>query len=73
MQKQRVADQVAERIERLIVDGFHLALAHAGGQALLQRHRHFAGTGALAAGLGDDLLDLLAKVRKHGGTDCRGM
>ncbi|WBJ39966.1 hypothetical protein PALA42_01640 [Pseudomonas aeruginosa] len=63
----------AETLVTVELDGFHLALAHAGGQALLQRHRHFAGTGALAAGLGDDLLDLLAKVRKHGGTDCRGM
>ena len=38
---------------------FDLALTYRGGQALLQRHGHFAGTGPLAARFGDDRLDLL--------------
>ncbi|MNN22563.1 hypothetical protein D3C81_1359240 [compost metagenome] len=50
---------VAVELHRL-----HLALAHAGGQPLLQRHRHLAVGRALATRLGEDRLDLLLQPRQ---------
>ena len=46
-------------------DGFDFALAHRGRQALLQGHRHFTGTGPLAPGFSDDLLDLFLQCRQR--------
>lgn len=49
----------AKALVAIELNGLDLTLAYRGGQALLQRHGHFAGTGPLAASLGDDCLDLL--------------
>ncbi|MNP16668.1 hypothetical protein D3C76_1090750 [compost metagenome] len=49
----------AKALVAVELDRLDLTLAYRGGQALLQRHRHFAGTGPLAARFGDDRLDLL--------------
>ena len=50
-------------------DRFHLTLTHRGGQALLHRYRHLAGTGALLSCLGNDLLDLRLQLRHGLGPD----
>ncbi|MNF39855.1 hypothetical protein D3C84_208480 [compost metagenome] len=50
---------VAVELHRL-----HLALAHAGGQPLLQRHRHLAGRRTLLARLGKNRLDLFLQSRQ---------
>ncbi|MCY1430319.1 hypothetical protein D9M71_462640 [compost metagenome] len=46
------------------LDGLDFALAHRGRQPLLQRYRHFTGTGPLAPGFGDDLFDLFLQRRQ---------
>ena len=60
----------AEALVAVELDRLDLALADRGGQALLHRHRHFTGAGALAARLGDDLLDLRLQVRQGLRTHC---
>src|SRR5690606_26088358 len=49
----------AEALVAIEFDGLHLTLAYGDGQSLTCRDGHFAGTGALAPGLGKDRLDLL--------------
>lgn len=46
------------------LDRLDLTLTHRSGQALLQRHRNFAGAGALATCFGDDRLDLFLQRRQ---------
>src|SRR5690606_11600958 len=55
----------AEALVTVEFDGFHFALAHRGGQALLHGYRNLTGARALPARLVDDALDLFAQRRQR--------